>query len=229
MQKLTDAIKADLKKTHGGDLRVIELEEHEDLALVVKPPTLKAWAAAFDGLGKPASRPDALHNILLDCAVWPSAGELSSLLDTVPALPESVWPYLVELAGGPEEDIDRIEPSKLTGTDRAALASAGLTDERLQDLLAVHPRRGQVAFVRIPGGLWLLKRPTVSRYNAFRRSAAQGKSFDGLYKMLLGSAVWPSEEAIAAIAERAPALATAVGEVVLTMAGEGARVRVGGI
>jgi hypothetical protein len=229
MRKLTDENRAELKGSHGADLRVIELEEYEDLVVVVKRPSLKAWAAAFDGIGKPATRADALHNLLIDCAVWPSPSELATLLDLVPALPDTVWPVLAELAGAPDEEIQPIEPSKLTGEDRAALAAAGLTEAQLQDLVSAHPRRGQLAIVRVPGGFWLLKRPSVSRYNAFRRLSALGKMFEGLHKMTLGSVLWPNEETVGAVVERAPGLASAVGEVLMSMAGEGARVRVGGI
>lgn len=229
MRALTNDVRAELRQTHGADLRVIELEEYDDLALVVRPPTMKAWGAAFDGIAKPAGRADALHNLLIDCAVWPSPSELASLLDIVPALPETVWPILAELAGAPDEELDTREIMKLSTDDRATLNAAGLSEGRLQEFAAAYPRRGQLAVVCMPSGLWLVKRPSVSQYNGFRRLSAQGKVFEGLHKLALGAVLWPGEEAVAALAERSPGLVSAVGEVLMTMAGEGARVRVGGI
>jgi hypothetical protein len=229
MRKLTDEIRAELRGAHGGDLRVLELEDYDDLAVVVKRPNLKAWGAAFDGIGKPASRADALHNLLIDCSVWPTASELASMLDLVPALPEKAWPVLAELAGAPDEELVPVALPKLTGDDRAALAAAGLGDDKLRDLASAYPRKGQLAAVRVPGGWWVIRRPSLSQYNNFRRLSAQGKLFDGLYRMTLASVLWPGEEAVAAVFERAPGLASGVGDVLVDMAGEGAQVRVGGI
>jgi len=226
---LTDEKRAELRRAYGVDLKVIELEAYDDLALVVRAPTLRAWGAAFDALSKPASRADALHNLLIDCTVWPSQNELATLLDVVPALPEKVWPILADMAGTPEEDPAPVEITRLSGEDRAALLASGLVETRLADFAASYPRRGQLAAIRMPSGIWVVKRPSVSQYNGFRRLAAQGKIFDGIYKMALGAILWPSEEALSAIAERSPGLISAIGGTLLNMAGEGAEIRVGGI
>ncbi|TKD03445.1 hypothetical protein [Polyangium fumosum] len=229
MRKLTDDVRAELRRTHGGDLRVIEVEGHEGLALVVKPPDRKAWAAAFDGLAKPAGRVDALHNLLVDCVVWPEAAALPAVLDEVPALPELVWPVLAGLAGAPEDELQAMPLLKLGAEERAELAAAGLTEGRLAELAATARGPSQRVAVRMPTGLWLLKCPSSAHYAASRRLSAQGKVFEGLYRLSLNAIEWPTAEAVAAVFERAPGLASAVGEVVMELAGAEAKLRVGGI
>src|SRR4029078_10290415 len=83
--------------------------------------------------------------------------------------------------------------------------------------------------VRMPPGLWLLKCPSSSQYTAARRLTAQGKVFEGLYRLSLNAIEWPTSEAVAGVFERARGLGSAVGEVVMELAGAGAKLRVGGI
>ncbi|MDI1430230.1 hypothetical protein [Polyangium sorediatum] len=229
MRKLTDEVRAELRRTHGGDLRLIEVEDREGVAVVVKPPTRKAWAAAFDGLSKPAGRPDALHNLLIDCVAWPDAAALSAVLEEVPALSELAWPVLAELAGAPDEELQTIPLAKLGSDDWIALAAAGLAETRCAELAAEARGTSQRVAVRMPTGLWLLKCPSSSQYTASRRLTAQGKVFDGLYRLSLNAIEWPTAEAVAAVFERSPGLGSAVGEVVMELAGAGAKLRVGGI
>ncbi|MRG90340.1 hypothetical protein [Polyangium spumosum] len=229
MRKLTDEVREELRRTHGGELRVIEVEGHEGLALVVKAPDRKAWAAAFDGLGKPAGRIDALHNLLVDCVVWPEAAALPAALDEVPALPELVWPVLAGLAGAPEDELQAIPLSKLGAEERAELAAAGLTEGRLAELMATTRGASQHVALRVGTALWLLKCPSSSHYAASRRLSLQGKVFEGLYRLALNAIEWPTSEAVATVFERAPGLASAVGEVVMELCGSEAKLRVGGI
>ncbi|MDI3291828.1 hypothetical protein [Polyangium sp. 15x6] len=156
MRKLTDDVRAELRRTHGGDLRLIEVEEREGVAVVVKPPTRKAWAAAFDGLSKPAGRPDALHNLLIDCVAWPDAAALSTVLEDVPALSELAWPVLAELAGAPEDELQTIPLGKLGSDDWITLAAAGLAEARCAELAAEARGASQRVALRMATGLWLL-------------------------------------------------------------------------
>ncbi|MRG97845.1 hypothetical protein [Polyangium spumosum] len=229
MRKLTDEVRAELRRTHGGELRLIEVEDREGAAVVVKPPTRKAWAAAFDGLSRPAGRPDALHNLLIDCVAWPDAAELAKVLEEVPAMSELAWPVLAELAGAPEDELETIPLGKLGSDDWITLAAAGLAEAKCAELAAEARGPSQRVALRLPTGLWLLKCPSSSQYTAARRLTAQGKVFEGLYRLSLNAIEWPTSEAVAAVFERAPGLASAVGEVVMDLAGAGAKLRVGGI
>jgi len=229
-RKLTEEAGAELRRTHGDALRLLEVEGHEEAAVIVKPPTRKAWAAAFDGLAKVAGRPDALHNLLIDCVVWPDTAALAAVLEDVPALPELAWPILAELAGSPEDELEMIPLADLGKDAWIELAAAGLAETRCAELAEEARRQSRRVALRMPSGaLWLLKSPGSSQYNAARRITAQGKVFDGLYRLALNAVEWPSSEAVAAVLERSPGLASAVGEVAMELAGAWAKVRVGGI
>jgi hypothetical protein len=228
MQRLTDEVRAELRAKHGAELRVIELEDFDNAAIVIRSPDLKAWGAAFDSLGKPAARMDAFHNLLIDCTVWPAVRELGEIIDSVPALPEVLWPRLAEMAGAPDE-LQTVQIDRLTGDDRAKLATAGLAETELRELMAAYPKPGQLVAVRLRSAVWLVRRPRARQYYTFRSLSAQGKHFEAVHKLVLGCVVWPSEEAVAAVAERSPGLISGLGEVIVDLGGSGAKYREGGI
>ena len=97
--KLDPQIVAKLKAEHPG-AELTQLASKGNI-IVVKSPSDGAWGAFLDAKEKVATR--AYKQLLFDCLVWPSADELTSLLDRKPGLANVFGPKLMELAGVEEE------------------------------------------------------------------------------------------------------------------------------
>lgn len=107
-----------LKAGAAGDLYLVESEDHQ---IVISGPTRKIFRAFTEAVQ--AKNPSAVEQLVLDCLVWPSAEEFSTITNTKPFLLRQ-FSDEVAVVGGSD---DTVTVSKLTGEKASAL---GMSDQR---------------------------------------------------------------------------------------------------
>ena len=71
----------------------------EEIVILVIPPTRLLWRKFKMCIQNERTRPDAFEQLVRDCTKWPSAEDLSAMLEKRPALGETFGDAIAELAG----------------------------------------------------------------------------------------------------------------------------------
>jgi hypothetical protein len=70
-----------------------------EVAVIVKTPDRQRWMRFKAQLQDQHRKAVAMEGLVVDCAVWPSRGEVEQLLEQRPGLVETIGSKVAELAG----------------------------------------------------------------------------------------------------------------------------------
>jgi hypothetical protein len=100
MQELTQEAIDKLKAQHPEELHLIEVGPAErQIAVVVKVPNRERWGRFKAHASDVHRKATAMESLVLDCAVFPAKPDLALLFEGRPALVETLWGKIAELAG----------------------------------------------------------------------------------------------------------------------------------
>lgn len=230
MRELTDADRAALKSQWGNELRVVSSvvetdEGDETITLVVRRPSIEDFDLVVDAGAKPAEKFEIVQNAVIKYAVWPTASELGLVFNADPTIATDAWNAMESMCGG--EDIQAMRPGTFATLTPEEKTAAGITDEQIATWKSADRRRICTVF-RIPGGLWICRRPGQSEYGSYRRLRDVLKIAEGLRGLVVETAVWPDEDTRAKQIVKYPSLAIKAG-LLLSQASEKAKATSGGI
>jgi hypothetical protein len=136
------------KKSAAAKGTTAELLTFDDLdvCVIAYAFTVRTWSIYLDAQQRSVS--DAKDGVFADHVAWPPAAEADALTERIPALTSIVSLELAELAGR----IDTMPKTcKLTAeTPASELARAGLSNDKVAELLMKYNQPGQLTIARFP-------------------------------------------------------------------------------
>ncbi len=206
---------AALKAKHGEELCALETAGGD---VILRPATKAEFDALTNAMRSASGLQSARHNAAIECTVWPDNASVASLLDDFPATSELICVQLTVMAGGHNDDVERLAPvvlGALTAEEIATLAAAGCDVSALK---AKHPKRGALMVMRTPLGPFIMRRPARPVYDEFVKE--QGKdAAAAAYNLVLGCVLHPAAPTAIGVFAKLPALPLAMSDRLSAMAG----------
>ncbi len=210
-----EATIAALKAKHGEELCSLETAGGD---VILRPATKAEFDALTDAMRTASGLQSARHNASIECCVWPDNATVAGYLDDYAATSELICVQLTVMAGGHNDDVERLAPVVLGALTKEEIATLEAEGCDLASIKAKHPKPGEVMAMRSPLGVMIVRRPSRPVYDEFIKE--QGKSASGsAYHLALGCVLHPAPAAAAALFAKLPAVPLAMSDRLTAMAG----------